>query len=151
MAVACWERPDSRRHGRPSFQPMKSTPVTHVFLRPEGEQLEAILNHKAKIDSTYHGQLAELLAAWSPGEITTLCKALEILLDSHSRTHARLRTLDVSPLPDFVKGQLAYLDGCIQGLNHAISTIKCCARKSKPSRAGRVSWRNHPGKGPPTS
>jgi len=77
-------------------------------------------------EQTGRGELAELLRAWGPGEITCLVKALTILRDSHARVGTRYRQLSIVPRPDCVQQQLDFSDAAVRALQHAIGCVKRC-------------------------
>lgn len=81
-------------------------------------------------EQTGRGALSALLHEWSAGETTSLCKALEILRDTNARAAGRYRTLSTVPRPEIVRRQIDYYDHATAALDHAISCVKCCGRKS---------------------
>lgn len=106
---------------------MRQTP--HLFLRPDTADLDAAAAATHKAFSEHRGRLAELLATWSNGEITTLCKALEILRDSNHDAAERYQLLDIVPRPEVVQRQIDFWVHGERTLDWCISVLERCKRR----------------------
>lgn len=100
----------------------------HVYLRPETVGLVMVEEAQHAAASRQRGRLGELLAAWTPGEVSTLTKALRILRDSYADCATAYREIQVVPRPPLVQRQLEYYDHGASVLDHCIACIEQCGR-----------------------
>lgn len=102
-----------------------------VYLFAETAAAAAMADAVDTAEIETRGKLAELLANWTNGEITTLQKALQVLREGHVRTAKRYRDVSIIPRPFIVQKQLDFCDHAASALDNAIGCLEKCKTRRK--------------------